>query len=78
MSLSLQKLCHILIVEGDCICISIIVRRLHYGTGTSIVILLAEGISGKTLHDFNITHICRITTLICFKDIRKYIWQYTN
>ena len=29
---------------GDCICILIIVRGLYYGTGTSIVILLAERI----------------------------------
>ena len=63
---------------GDCICILIIVRGLYYGTETSIVILLAQGIWGKSLHDFNIKNICRITTLICFKDTGKYIWQYTN
>ena len=69
MTLSLQKFYHILIMGGDCICLLIIVRGLYYGTGTSIVILLAESIWWKSLHDFNIKNICRITTLICFKDI---------
>ena len=35
---------------GDGICILIIVRGLYYGTGTSIVTLLAERIWGKSLH----------------------------
>ena len=69
MMLSLQKFCHILIMGGI----------LYVYTGTSIVILLAEWIWGKTFHDFNIKNICRITTLkYALKTSEKDIWQYTN
>ena len=37
--------------------------------GENIVILLAEGIWEKNLHDFGIKSIYRITTLMCFQDI---------
>ena len=45
--------------------------RLYYDLQRGIVILLAEGIWGRNLHDFSIKNIYRTTTLMCF----KYIWK---
>ena len=37
---------------------------LYYDTRKYILILLAEGIRGRNLHDFSIKNIYRITTLM--------------